>query len=282
MERQLGPHGAKGYRRYRSCATTEHVASSFCAAAYDAPVSDVVITIDVDWAPDAAIDFTAELLARRGVKATWFLTHDSPAVGRLRARPEQFELGIHPNFLPGSSHGATPEEVLDFCMKLVPGALSVRTHALIQSTPLYDLLLRRTPVRCDASLLLSHARVLEPFEYQWKGTTLLRVPYHWEDDIEMLRDRPAWDLASAMGAEGLRVFDFHPIHVFLNSADMAPYEALKREVRPLGDASLAQMEPFVHAGAGSRTVFSALADHLATSGGGKRLADIYGQWKGSR
>jgi hypothetical protein len=137
-------------------------------------------------------------------------------------------------------------------------------------------------VRCDASLLLSHARVLEPFEYQWKGTTLLRVPYHWEDDIEMLRDRPAWDLASAMGGEGLRVFDFHPIHVFLNSADMAPYEALKRDVRPLGDASLAQMEPFVHAGAGSRTVFSALADHLATAGGGKRLADIYGQWKGTR
>jgi hypothetical protein len=72
----------------------------------------VLLTLDIDWAPDAAIDFVAEILVSRGVKATWFVTHDSPGVRRLRARPDLFELGIHPNFLPGSSHGRSGEGAL--------------------------------------------------------------------------------------------------------------------------------------------------------------------------
>lgn len=241
-----------------------------------------VITLDIDWAPDVAIDFAADLLANAGAKATWFVTHSSPAVDRLRERSDLFELGIHPNFLARSSHGATPEEALDYCMKLVPDATSMRTHALVQSTPLYDTVLKRTPVRCDASILLSHASRTEPFEYQWGGTTLLRVPYHWEDDIEMLRDEPKFALEPAIAGEGLRVFDFHPIHVFLNSADMKPYEALKNAVKPLSEATINAMQPFVHPGAGSRTVFEALAKHVGANGGGERVRDVYAQWKASR
>jgi hypothetical protein len=241
-----------------------------------------VITLDIDWAPDAAIDFAAGMLVRHRAKATWFLTHDSPAVRRLREHPDLFELGIHPNFLPGSSHGATPEEVLGFCMNLVPDAVSMRTHALVQSTPLFDTVLKKTPVRCDASLLLPHARSTEAVEYQWMGTTMLRVPYHWEDDIEMLRDRPSWSLETALAGEGLRVFDFHPIHVFLNSADMKPYEALKSKVKPLGAATVEAMAPFVHAGEGARTVFAALVEHVGKSGGGERVRDVYNSWKEKR
>ena len=242
----------------------------------------IVVTLDLDWAPDSAIDFAAEILASAGVRATWFVTHDSPAVQRLREKPDLFELGIHPNFLAGSSHGSTPEEVFATCMKLVPEATSVRTHALVQSTPLFDVMLKTTPIRCDASLLLPHARHLEPVEYQWRGTTLLRVPYHWEDDIEMLRDRPSWELATALGSsEGLRVFDFHPIHVFLNSADMKPYEALKTSVKPLSSASREQVQAFANPEAGAQTVFRALVEHLAREGSsGERIRDVHASWQG--
>ncbi|MBL8678988.1 MAG: hypothetical protein JNK05_07470 [Myxococcales bacterium] len=241
-----------------------------------------VITLDIDWAPDVAIDFAADLLATAGAKATWFVTHASPAVDRLRQRPDLFELGIHPNFLPRSSHGTTPEEVLDYCMKLVPDAVSMRTHSLVQSTPLLATVLARTPVRCDATMLLSHAKRTEPFEYQWGGTTMLRVPYHWEDDIEMIRDVPKFSLDDAIAGEGLRVFDFHPIHVFLNSADMKPYEGLKSAVKPLNEATLEAMQPFVYNGAGSRTVFEALAKYAGAHGGGERIGDIYNAWKAGR
>src|ERR1017187_7044133 len=96
----------------------------------------VALTLDIDWAPDFVIDFAADLLIRRRVKATWFVTHSSPAVDRLRDHPELFELGIHPNFLPGSSQGKTVAEVLSFCRACVPEARSMRTHALVQSSGL--------------------------------------------------------------------------------------------------------------------------------------------------
>lgn len=45
-------------------------------------ISDPLITIDVDWAPDFAIDPVANALLDAGVSATWFITHASPAIVR--------------------------------------------------------------------------------------------------------------------------------------------------------------------------------------------------------
>ncbi len=46
-------------------------------------MNDVVLTVDVDWAPDFTIDFVAEQLIAHKVQATWFVTHWSPAIARL-------------------------------------------------------------------------------------------------------------------------------------------------------------------------------------------------------
>lgn len=236
------------------------------------------ITLDTDWAPDAAIAECAKILVDANVRATWFVTHESAAITALREHPELFEIGIHPNFLAGSSQGATPDAVLAWCMRMVPDAISMRTHALVQSTPLLENVLQKTPIRCDASLLLSYASHVEPIEYQWRGTTLLRIPYVWEDDIEMLRDRPRWSTTKALAGRGLRVFDFHPIHVALNSSDFVRYEMLKAAVKPLSHASIEDMRPFVNPARGARTAFVALVEQLSTEGGGLLMRDIYHRW----
>jgi hypothetical protein len=229
----------------------------------------VAITLDVDWAPDHAIDTVAGHLIEHSVRATWFVTHASPAIDRLRGRPDLFELGIHPNFAPGSSHGDTPEAVLDHCMALVPEARAMRTHGLVQSTALLALVRERTPVRTDVSLFLPGAKALEPVVYPLAPGSIVRVPYLWEDDAEMLKPDPAWDAwAVATGAQGLAVFDFHPIHVILNSADMRAYEALKR--RGLDRAGAADLQP--RNGAGAGTAFAGLVAGLA--GGGRRISEL--------
>lgn len=104
----------------------------------------VMLTLDVDWAPDYAVDFAAAELIRRGVRATWFVTHSSAAIDRLREYPELFELGAHPNFLSNSTHGSSTAEVLTHCTGLVPGATSVRMHGLMQSTRLLNTLIETT------------------------------------------------------------------------------------------------------------------------------------------
>jgi hypothetical protein len=243
----------------------------------------IALTFDVDWAPDFAIDFVARQLVNRQVRATWFVTHNSPAIERLRRYPELFELGIHPNFLPGSTHGASASEVLDHCMRLVPDAFSMRTHCLFQSTPLLCEVLTQTPIRVDASLYLPHARGLSANEYQWRGETLLRVPHFWEDDFEIERASPCWSLEPLLADnDGLKVFDFHPIHTFLNSSSMDAYQQLKQSAAKLSDVAEDQAAALAQTGAGAQTLFLELTQHLSQSGESMRMRDLHEQWRQGR
>ena len=188
-----------------------------------------VITLDIDWAPDYAIDFAANLLIEAQVRATWFVTHNSPAVDRLRQHPHLFELGIHPNFLPGSTHGKTESEILSHCMGLVPQARTVRTHGLVQTSNLLESIIDETPVSVDVSLFLPHAAALSPVVYYWENhKRLVRLPYMWEDDFEIVRPDSIFDLAAMIDrGSGLMIMDFHPIHVFLNSVSLSTYRLLR-------------------------------------------------------
>src|SRR4051812_39287991 len=141
---------------------------------------DFVITIDVDWAPDFAIDFTSQLLIKNNVRATWFVTHESPAVERLRSHLELFELGIHPNLLPGSTHGANEDEVLSHLQRLVPNAACMRTHGLYQSSSFLIKANTKFGIKADLSLLLPRAANLVPHKIKWSGANLWRFPYFWE------------------------------------------------------------------------------------------------------
>jgi hypothetical protein len=237
-------------------------------------MNEIVLTLDTDWAPDFIIDFVAAELAVRGVRATWFVTHASPAIDRLRSRPELFELGIHPNFMSGSTHGDEPRAVLNHCMEIVPEAVSMRTHGLLQSTNLFEQVLAHTPIRADVSLFLPYAPHLRPLEYHWRGRALTRVPFFWEDDFEMERARPRWELSHLLAVgDGLKVFDFHPVHVYLNSAGLDSYQALKRAIPRLQEVSQAEAAPFVNRGAGTRALFTELIEHLAAAGS-CRIADV--------
>jgi hypothetical protein len=234
--------------------------------------SQVVLTFDVDWAPDFAIDAIADELIAAGVRSTWMITHASAAVDRLRARPDLFELGIHPNFLPGSSQGETAEEVLDHCMALVPDATTMRTHALFQSSLLMRTVLERTPVRCDASLFLPEASHLAPVAFPPGDGSFVRVPYVWEDDVEMLAPEPRWSVDRFLARPGLQVLDFHPMLVWLNAPEMAPYRRLT-EAGPLAETAVESARPLAVDGPGPRTFLAAVIEHLAEAGS-HQLRDV--------
>ncbi|TSE31339.1 hypothetical protein LCC91_03300 [Tepidimonas taiwanensis] len=67
------------------------------------------LTIDIDWVHDTVLADMIDLLDRFDVHATWFVTHDTPLLERLRDNP-RYELGIHPkevlnNPVSGTSMG---------------------------------------------------------------------------------------------------------------------------------------------------------------------------------
>lgn len=222
-----------------------------------------VITLDIDWAPDYAIDFAASLLIEAQVRATWFVTHNSPAVERLRDHPHLFELGIHPNFLPGTTHGKTESEILSHCMSIVPQASVVRTHGLVQTSNLLEKIIDETPISVDVSLFLPHATALEPVVYYWEnGKRLVRLPYMWEDDFEMVRPDSVWDLGRMIDSgKGLMVMDFHPIHVFLNSVKLATYRSVRAKGN-LNDMSEDIVREFVETGRGAGYAFRSAIERM--------------------
>ena len=239
--------------------------------------AEVVLTVDVDWAPEVAIEFVVTRLVERGVRSTWFVTHDTPALDVMRRHPDLFELGIHPNFLPGSTHGATPDDVLTHCTALVPEARAMRTHCLVQSTPIFDLVLRTTPVDVDASLYLPWAPDVRPFPVSYFGRTLLRVPHVFEDDLEMSSPNPRWDVGALMATPGAKVVDLHPVHILLNSASPDAYEAVKRSVPSLAFAAPDELEPYVAEAPGTRTFFEQVLDQLERQGGGRTISAVAGR-----
>lgn len=226
-------------------------------------MDEAVLTLDIDWAPDCTIDWIAQVLVARQVRATWFVTHVSAAVERLREHPDLFELGIHPNFLSGSSHGDTTDAVLAHCMALVPEASTLRSHALVQSTPILARIMSETPISTDVSLYLPYTPHLRPVEYRVGGRALLRLPYFWEDDDEMQQPERSWRLGPLLQiGPGLKVFDFHPIHVYMNAVDMTPYRQLIARVPRLQDAIEPDLVGLVRTGEGTQSLFLELVEHL--------------------
>lgn len=224
----------------------------------------VRITVDIDWAPDWAIMRLAADLSDAGVPSTWFVTHDTPVLADLRSLGSLVELGIHPNFLSGSNHGSSPSEVLAEVMRIVPEAVSMRTHCLVQSTPILQTVVNETPIRVDTSVYLRNARDVRPSELPLENGTLSRVPYVWEDDLEFFAADPLWDgrefLRSRARSDELTIIDIHPIHYVMNADGIERYRTLKSRVGHTPLITAADVADHRNAGKGTATFVSELIE----------------------
>ena len=224
-------------------------------------MSNVILTFDIDWVPDFVIDFIAEKLIKTNVPATWFVTHPCDAVERLKSYPELFELGIHPNFRPNSSHGKDPHEVIKYCLNLVPNAITMRTHGLIQSISLFDTIMKETHIIADVTTYMPHIPNLTPAEYWREGRMMLRIPTYWQDELEMTRPQPIWEPNPLLNnGTGVKVFNFHPIHVYLNSMDSEPFSQMIKRNPQLTETKQTDMEEFIQDGTGTLTLFQELLE----------------------
>lgn len=228
---------------------------------------DVGITFDIDWAPDWCIKLCSDICASQGVKATFFVTHTTSHVDELRKQRSLFEIGIHPNFLSGSTHGETPRQVLDYCLAIVPESTSMRTHSLVQSSRLFELIAEEYPnITTDVSLFLPLHQSLQvvPTYYGQLSRRIARIPFFWEDDVAFVWPDWQWDRSIGTEHVGIRIFNFHPIHVALNSENSARYEELKKRLGrvPLWEVTERQVKDLVNQGGGARSFLQSLVRAL--------------------
>jgi hypothetical protein len=219
-----------------------------------------VLTSDTDWASEFAIERLLAFAEEREIRPSVFVTHESAALKRAAAAGKA-ELGIHPNFLPGSSHGGDPDAVIAHCRELVPDTNLWRSHAFVDGTHI-ALKLHAAGIRIDSNVCLYLQRRLVPLDH-WVG--IRRFPVFWEDDVHWHRGG-SWDFARYRDdffSPGLKVVNLHPFIFALNIPDETTYQSVKRHIPSLDQASAGALRS---AGPGPADFAAAMTDAVAAKG----------------
>lgn len=223
-----------------------------------------IITLDMDWAPDWMMQPWVDYLREAQVKATWFATHSSPLVQEIEKDP-LFEVGIHPNFLAGSTHGETEDQVLQQLSDWFPRAQAVRSHSLHHSERLLEKMTAEYGIQVDCSSFQQACSHLQPHQVYFaeEGARLVRLPHFFQDNMHCHLPERSWTFSDAcFHKKGLKIFDFHPVHLILNSADQSAYQRFKAQYS-LSEVTPEMIKVIEHKGLGGRSLFLELVEFLA-------------------
>jgi len=186
--------------------------------------NEIYLTFDVDWVPDEVLEDTLNLVNPNKNNITLFITHRSPLIDSLKSN-QSIELGLHPNLNPllSGEIGKAEDKIKDL-LEIAPDAKSIRGHSLIQSSSLmsiYD----KFGLQFECSDYLPYN--WWPEIRAWKSITgMIKLPHFWEDDIFLL-NQEVFVAENLIFRKGLKIFNFHPIHIYLNTKSIEHYHASK-------------------------------------------------------
>jgi len=224
----------------------------------DAPV--YCLTTDTDWASDFALDRLFHLCAELDIRPTVFATHASPVLSEFVARGG--DVGLHPNFLPGTTHGGSFPEVIEHIQGLYPQARSFRSHCAFDTTLVSHLMVARG-IRYDSNLGLYLQPNLFPLRHE---SGLVRFPIFWEEDIHWHITGGDWDVDRywpTFVTPGLKILNVHAFMIGTNCPNHEHYARIKSHIPTLSAASLSEVE---HSGEGCRTFLMELLKRLRDAG----------------
>ena len=213
-------------------------------------MSSICITLDVDWAPEPVIADVVGLLDAHEIKATFFATGSSEVLRSATLRGH--EISLHPNYKDGTS----PKSTLAQLKQLWPAARGVRAHGLKSSSALLKMYLDEgLEYNCDA--FVPDQEILRPFLRLTK-TRLVCLPFCWEDDTHFKSGLPFETDCLRLDREGLLIYNFHPIHIYLNTDSDLTYRSVRSDYQDPESLLKKRVK-----GKGTRTLFLDLLDWLS-------------------
>ena len=210
-----------------------------------AVLPDICLSFDLDWATETMLEHLYGLLEHARLPVTLMCTHDSPMVRHLMTLPG-VQVGLHPNFMRGGDQA----EILKTLHAMFEDAVGVRAHGLFYHSGLLSLYRAAGMGFLSTDLRLLHADIV-PF-VGWGG--LVRLPIYWEDDVHCFCMGDSFEIRTLrLEQTGLKVLNFHPVHLYMNTASLDDYQTNKERVRdPEHEASCRNL------GKGIGTLFAAL------------------------
>lgn len=201
----------------------------------------VAITFDTDWVSEELVAPIAQILKSKKLKATFFLTKEHDCLKRCHL----FEINPHFNF---EGNWTTYEKEFRRFKKNVPKSLGIRNHSLYNHERL-RMIWQDNNLRYSSNVLQPLMAGIKPYFISKK---IVELPIFFLDYWYMERyNHPKFSLKAIDLQEGLKIFDFHPIHLALNTPSLSYYENYKRTKRIV-----------TYPGKGTRTLFFELIDYL--------------------
>ena len=175
-------------------------------------MTNLVITLDLDWSCESAIEETLNFFQDKNIMPTVFVTHRSQSV---EARMAQLDVGIHPFFGKNSSHGSTIAEVVTHIMELPHNLKAFRCHR-------FGVCNSSKQAMVEAGMQISsnvctNLEIVCPFQDRFG---LLEIPIFLEDGGYLWRKQPLEVyplLKKILSTPVPKVLLIHPMHFVINT-----------------------------------------------------------------
>jgi hypothetical protein len=217
-------------------------------------VDTVLLTTDIDWAPDYATEAVLSLVAEAGFNITAYATHPSPL---LKASTSFVEIGLHPdNTRPHPEH-RFGRKILDL-LEIFPDAVGLRCHRNFFGQNISDLA-KAAGLKYDLSTFLWQ----QPFAQAYVDYNgLVKMAYTWEDGIHVDVGQPLELARVDLDSPGMKVLNVHPMLIYLNAPNDQLRRDLTRGIQDLTQAPEALFRDHVHKGYGLRHFYRDLLSEL--------------------
>lgn len=218
----------------------------------------VVLTMDIDWAPDYATEVVLDLVAQAGMRITAYATHKSSL---LKSSTNFVEIGLHPdNTRPDPTHRFSRK--LPDLLEIFPDSVGFRCHRNFFGQNISDLA-KSCGLRYDLSTFLWN----QPFAQVYVDYNgLVRMSYIWEDGIHVDLGEPLDVLGVPLDSPGLKVLNVHPMLIFLNAPDDNLRRGLTKGISDLTTVPKSHFDGHVYTGYGLRDFYRDLLTELKSRG----------------
>ena len=196
---------------------------------------DIFLTFDMDWASDEVLKDFYELIVEYDVRGTIHVTHENKYVD-IFSKSGRLELGIHPNFsflLEGKNddRGRNYNEIIKFYKRIVPSAVCMRSHALVSSS-IFETKYDENGIKFDLNRYIPPHNGMSISGWKSPLGNHMVLPFIYEDDVYLL-DSEKKDMKYYLSDsfEAPRIFNFHPVHLFLNTYSFEHYESVKNKMK---------------------------------------------------
>lgn len=186
--------------------------------------SELLISIDIDWACEYAISMTLSYFLERGIPVTVFSTHDSNFIANQLGA---LEVGLHPFFDETSSHGSDNYTVATYVNQLPHNIKAFRCHRFQCSNSTYSLM-RNLGFKISSNVC-TDLEVVYPFKNRFQ---MLEIPIYMEDG-GFLFNQHSMDVSDnpmeMFSSPGTKVIVLHPMHFVINTPHWEYMVSIKRQ-----------------------------------------------------